>query len=253
LILVHGTEITRKMPPGHVNALFIEDASKMAVDSAWDAYEAAIKQGAFLMWNHPGWKSQQPDGIPRMYDIHRRLIEKGWLQAIEYFNESEYYPMVFRMCDENNLALMGNSDVHGTISEIYTPEEYIHRPMTLVFAKEKTHDSLKEAMFAHRTMVFFRDLIIGREELARPFFNACVSTATPFYENDKNVFLEITNNSDIPYHLINGKPNTPARIEVAANSVTRVVISKKAASPLVYDVKNVITGENKVLKVELKY
>lgn len=253
LILVHGTEITRKMPPGHVNALFIKDASKMAVDSAWDAYEAAIKQGAFLMWNHPGWKSQQPDGIPRMYDIHRRLIEKGWLQGIEYFNDSEYYPMVFRMCEENNLALMGNSDVHGTISEIYTPGEYIHRPMTLVFAKEKTHDSLKEAMFAHRTMVFFRDLIIGREELARPFFNACVSTGKPYYENDKNVFLEITNNSDIPYHLVNGKPDTPANIEVAANAVTRVVISKKAASPLVYDVKNVITGENKVLKVELKY
>ncbi|MBE0668508.1 MAG: PHP domain-containing protein, partial [Bacteroidales bacterium] len=26
LILVHGTELTRKMPPGHMNALFIEDA-----------------------------------------------------------------------------------------------------------------------------------------------------------------------------------------------------------------------------------
>jgi histidinol phosphatase-like PHP family hydrolase len=253
IILVHGTEITRKMPPGHVNALFITDASLMVVDSAWDAYAEAIKQGAFLMWNHPGWKSQQPDGIPRMYDIHRRLIAKGWLHGIEYFNDSEYYPMVFRMAEENNLALMGNSDVHGTISEIYKPDEYIHRPMTLVFAKEKTHDSLKEAMFAKRTMVFFRDMLIGREELARPFFNACISVGKPYYENDKNFFFEITNNSDIPFHLINGKANTPANINLAANSVTRVVISKKAASPLVYDVRNVTTGENKVLKIELKY
>src|SRR5665811_318493 len=32
LILVHGTEITRKMPPGHFNALFIKDASLIAKD-----------------------------------------------------------------------------------------------------------------------------------------------------------------------------------------------------------------------------
>jgi predicted metal-dependent phosphoesterase TrpH len=62
LILVHGTEITRKMPPGHFNALFIKDASLIARDSVWDSFESAIKQGAFLQWNHPGWKSQQPDG-----------------------------------------------------------------------------------------------------------------------------------------------------------------------------------------------
>jgi histidinol phosphatase-like PHP family hydrolase len=252
-ILVHATEITRKMPPGHINALFIKDASLMAVDSAWDAFEAAVKQGAFLMWNHPGWKSQQPDGIPRMYDIHKRLIEKGWLQGIEYFNDTEYYPLVFRFCDENNLALMGNSDAHGVISEEYYGGKNIHRPMTLVFAKERTHDSLKEAMFAHRTMVFFWDQLVGREELARPFFNACISVGKPYYENDKNIYLEVTNRSDIPFYLVNGKPNTPASITLAANASTRVVISKKASSPLVYDVKNITTGENKVLRVELKF
>ena len=77
------------MPPGHVNALFIQDASLLEVDSVMDAYAAAIKQGAFLLWNHPGWKSQQPDGIPRMYDIHKTLIEKGWLHGIEFFNSNE--------------------------------------------------------------------------------------------------------------------------------------------------------------------
>ena len=169
LILVHGTEITRKMPPGHFNALFIKDASLIAKDSVWDSFEAAIKQGAFLQWNHPGWKSQQPDGIPRMYDIHNRLIKNGWLHGIEFFNDSEYYPLVFRFCEENNLAIMGNSDVHGIISESYSGEENIHRPMTLVFAKERSHDALKEAMFAGRTMVFFRDKLVGREEFAKTF------------------------------------------------------------------------------------
>ena len=42
------------------------------------------------------------------------------------------------MCSQYNLALMGNSDTHGIISEQYTKPEFINRPMTLVFAKERS-------------------------------------------------------------------------------------------------------------------
>lgn len=253
LILVHGTEITRKMPPGHFNALFIKDASIIAKDSVWDSFEAAIKQGAFLQWNHPGWKSQQPDGIPKMYDIHERLIRNGWLHGIEFFNDSEYYPLVFTFCKQNNLALMGNSDVHGTISEIYSKPEDTNRPMTLVFAKKRNHDSLKEAMFAGRTMVYFRDILAGKEEYAKPFFYQCISVGKPFYQNDKSLFFEVTNNSDIPFYLTNGIANAPVNVTLAANSVTRVALSKKVTAPLIYDVRNVLIGEKEVLRIELKY
>lgn len=252
LILVHGTEITRKMPPGHFNALFITDASLIAKDSVWDSFEAAAKQGAFLQWNHPGWKSQQPDGIPRMYEIHQKLIKNGWLHGIEFFNYNEYYPLVFTFCKQYNLAMMGNSDVHDAISEVYSGEEYSNRPMTLVFAKNKSHDSLKEAMFAGRTMVYFRDMLAGKEEYAKPFFYKSISVGKPFYQNDKSLFFEVTNSSDVPFYLINGVQNAPANITLAANSVTRMVVSKMVTGPLVYDVKNVLIGENEVLKIELK-
>lgn len=253
LILVHGAEITRKMPPGHINALFIRDASLLAVDSVMDACEAAIKQGAFLMWNHPGWKSQQPDGIPRMYTIHRTLIEKGWLHGIEFFNHNEYYPLVMTFAKAYNLAVMANSDMHGIVSETYKEPEYTNRPMTLVFAKERTQESLKEAMFAGRTLAYFGDKIAGREEYAKPFFYQCISVSKPYYQNDKNIFFEVTNTSDIPFYLVNGIPGSPAAITLAANSVTRVTIGSKVTSPLIYDVKNIITGENEVLKAELKF
>jgi hypothetical protein len=253
LILVHGAEITRKMPPGHINALFITDASLIAKDSEWDCFEAAIKQGAFLQWNHPGWKSQEPDGIPKLYEIHQKLIKNSWLHGIEFFNGSEYYPLVFTFCKQNNLALMGNSDVHGTISEIYSKPENSNRPMTLVFAKARNHDSLKEAMFAGRTMVYFRDMLVAKEEYAKPFFYQCISVGKSFYQNDKSLFFEVTNNSDVPFYLINGIANAPATVTLAANSVTRIVLSKKVIAPLVYDVRNVLTGENEVLKIELKY
>jgi 3',5'-nucleoside bisphosphate phosphatase len=253
LILVHGAEITRKMPPGHVNALFIQDASLLAVDSVIDAYAVAIRQGAFLLWNHPGWKSQQPDGIPRMYDIHKTLIEKGWLHGIEFFNSSEYYPLVLTFCKQYNLAVMANSDNHFVISEAYKEPEYTNRPMTLVFAKERTHDALKEALFARRTLAYFKDIIAGKEEFAKPFFYKCISVGKPYYENDKSIYFEVINRSDVPFYLVNGVPEAPQSITLAANGVTRVVVSKKVTSPLVYDVKNVLVGENEVLKIELKY
>jgi len=253
LILVHGTEITRKMPPGHFNALFITDASLIARDSVWDSFDAAIKQGAFLQWNHPGWKSQQPDGIPRMYDIHIRLIKNGWLHGIEFFNDSDYYPEVFTFCKENNIALMGNSDVHASISEVYAGSENTNRPMTLVFAKERSHNSLKEAMFAGRTMVYFRDMLAGKEEYAKPFFYQCISVGKPYFQNDKSLFFEVTNKSDLPFYLINGVTGAPAKLTLTANAVTRVVLSKKVTTPLVYDVRNVLTGEKDVLRIELKY
>jgi hypothetical protein len=253
LILVHGTEITRSMPPGHFNALFIKDAALIAKDSVWDNFEEAIKQGAFLQWNHPGWKSQQPDGIPRMYDMHHRLIKNGWLHGIEFANGTEYYPLVFTFCEQYNITLMGNSDVHGIISESYDVSGNTNRPMTLVFARERSHDALKEAMFAGRTLVYFNNILAGKEELVKPFFYNCISVNKPYYENDRNLFFEVINRTDIPFYLINGIPGAPASITVAANSVTRIILSKKVTAPLVYDVKNVLTGENEVLNVELKY
>jgi hypothetical protein len=250
-ILVHGTEITRKMPPGHMNALFIQDANLIAKDSAWDNFEEAHRQGAFLQWNHPGWKAQQPDGVPRMYDIHKKMIANGWLNGMEIYNDADFYPLVFTFCEENKLTMTGNSDVHAIISERYPAPE--HRPMTLVFAKERTHDALKEAMFAGRTLVYFGDNIAGREEFAKPFFNQCISIGKVYFQNEKTLFFEITNKSDVPFYLKNGPKDAPAEIKLAPNSVTRVAVSKKVTSPLIYDVSNVITGEKKVLKAEIKY
>jgi hypothetical protein len=252
LILVHGAEITRDMPPGHLNALFIQDASLLAKDSVYDAIEAAVKQGAFIQWNHPGWKSQEPDGIPKLYDIHKRLLKNGWINGIEFYNDTEYYPLILEVCKQYNLAVIGNSDVHGIISESYPVPEYTNRPMTLVFAEEKTSASLKEAMFAGRTLVWFGDKLGGKEEFAKPFFYQCISVGKPYYDNSKNSYFEVTNKSDIPFYLVNGPAGAPGTITLAANTITRVVLNKKVTGPLVYDVKNILTGEKSVLKAELK-
>lgn len=149
--------------------------------------------------------------------------------------------------------MMGNSDSHDLISESYPKPEYINRPMTLVFSKERSASSLKEALFAGRTLVWFRDVLAGKEELARPFFNQCISVGKPYFEDKENIYFEVINKSDIPFYLINGAKGAPGEIALAANSATRIVLGKKARSPLLYDVKNILIGENEVLKAEIKY
>jgi len=96
-------------------------------------------------------------------------------------------------------------------------------------------------------------MLVGKEEFTKPFFYQCISVEKPFYQNNKNIYFEVTNSSDIPFYLINGIPDSPPALTLAANSVTRIVLSKKAKSPLVYDVRNILTGEKEILKVELKY
>lgn len=254
IILVNGTEITRSMPPGHFNALFITDASKLAKDDFLEVIEEAIKQGAFIHWNHPGWRNQEPDGIPKLYDLHKTLLQKGWMHGIEFFNSTEYYPLVLEFCKQYNLAVIANSDVHGMISEDYfLNKPGAIRPMTLVFAKERSHDSLKEAMFKGETLAWFDDIIAGREPLVRQFFNKSITVSKPFHDTEKNLFFEITNHADIPWQLVNGPQGAPASINLPANSVTRIVLAKTFTGKLAYDVKNAMTGENTVLKTELIY
>ena len=252
IILVKGSEITRKMPPGHLNALFITEPDSLVKDDFMKVIEAAIAQGAFIQWNHPGWKSQQPDGIPRMYDVHRELIAKGWLHGIEYYNDVEYYPLVMDMCRDNNLALMGNSDMHGVISEEYAVPEYSHRPMTLVFAVERTHESLKQAMFDRRTAVWYGDNLAAKEEIAAPLFRSVVKAGAPFKDDGKIIKFELVNSSDIPMKLSGGPQGAPATVTVPARGIAVVTADRKyIAEPMIYSVDNIITGSNSVLKVEI--
>jgi histidinol phosphatase-like PHP family hydrolase len=251
IILVHGTEISRSMPPGHLNALFIQDADSLNKPDFMQAIEAAVKQGAFIQYNHPGWTSQQPDGIPRLYPVHLELIAKGWLHGIEYFNEFETYrnDTVIEMCREHKLAVMGNSDVHGVISETYMEPEYTHRPVTLVFAKERTMESLREAMFAGRTAVWHGDSLAGFEQFTGPLFRAAVKAGEPFKDDGKNIFFEISNHSDLPMRLTGGPEGAPAELTLPANSVTRVRADRRyLEQPLTYNVSNIVTGSGTVLR-----
>jgi len=53
IILIKGAEITRSMPPGHFNAIFLEDVDLLDTKTWEEAFLAAYEQNAFIFWNHP--------------------------------------------------------------------------------------------------------------------------------------------------------------------------------------------------------
>lgn len=249
IILVHATEITRSMPPGHLNALFLEDAAAILVDDPFETIEKAVQQGAFIHWNHPGWKAQEPDGIPKLYDIHRELLDKNYIHGIEFFNYNEYYPNILEWCKEYDLAVIANSDIHEIIAETYG---HTTRPMTLVFAKERTRESIKEAMFDARTLAYFNNTLAGREDLLRQVFEASISISEPYYENERYEWIEVRNISDVPFHIVKKTEGMADEFTIEANSITTLRIDKETTS-MEWHIRNMLTGYDEYLHVTLLY
>lgn len=188
-MVIHGAEITRSKPLGHLNALFISDAMPMDVKEPLEAIDEAVRQGAFIMWNHPGW----PDNKSTMYPVHEELIKAGKIHGIEIFNHMEYYPVSLDWCKDKNLAFMSNTDIHDLINITYGAKNKI-RPMTLVLAKERSIESIKEALFAKRSIAYFDGELAGKPEHLKGLLKASVKIRVI---NEKQA--EVTNVSDITY------------------------------------------------------
>lgn len=253
MLLVKSSEISRSMPPGHLNALFLEDANLLEKEDFMDAIEEANRQGAFLFWAHPGWDAQQPD-TTMWWPVHEDLVNRGWLHGIEVFNWDEWYPVAFDWCNEKELAYLGNSDIHIVASHRFDLEKY-HRPMTLVFAEERSVKSLREAMFARRTVAFFLNSLAGPENLLRQLFNESVTIDKPFREDDKGIASVILRNpTDLTFILESEKPqyNSPGKITIRPRS--SVIINcnvSEGVATLLYNITNLHTGTNRTLQVEL--
>lgn len=217
MLVIKSAEITRKKPLGHINALFLQDISKLDVPNELDAINEAVKQGAFLFWNHPGW----PNDTSTMYPIHKALIAQKKLRGAEVFNGSEMYPKVLDWCNEYGLAFFANTDLHYTSANSY--REKLQRPMTLVFAKEHSVEGIKEALFAGRTLAYFNNHLEGKEEYIKEII--LKSLKVKVINPEKNT-IEICNKSDLLYNIKFGKymysvpvfPNQVIRIDLASGT-----------------------------------
>lgn len=245
ILLIRAGEITRKMPPGHLNALFLNDINPLDVPLVVDALQAAKKQGAYIFWNHPGWKAQQPDTC-RWWPMHQELFEKGLINGIEVFNESEYYPIVLDWCLSRNLSVIGNSDIHEISSQMYDLVNG-HRPMTLVFAKNRSIESIREAMFNNRTVAYFDNKLAGKEEFLKALFLAAVTIKSiGVSESNNHELFEISNISTIPFEIKTQKGYW-FTIPADASIIMPLVHGELAG----ISIMNLYTGSQSELEVDL--
>ena len=243
LILVRGTEITKNiMPPGHFNAIFLQDVNPVAaaVDDWRKMLAVATDQGGFVHWNHPGSISSFgfKEGEPmRFTDEHEAAYKSGHLHGIEVFNGFSFYPAAMQWCEERNLGMLANSDIHPSEWEKYG-DQNPQRPITLIFAKERTYDSIREAFFARRTIGFAAGMVFGPQEWLEKLFAACITVSA------KPGLLTLTNKSDIPCLIQAGG----AMRELPAQERLNVYRSYNANKLTVH---NWLVGTNQPLEIAL--
>ncbi|MDX2267494.1 MAG: hypothetical protein NW208_05270 [Bryobacter sp.] len=185
LLLVPGFEITKG--DLHVNALFVKDFNATAGKPLLPSLEIAKAQGAFLFWNHPGWKGRK-DWYPEIDEAHK----KGLIQGVEVINTGKLEEQTLPWIEEKKLTILSNTDVHQLV-------EYpagMHRDsITLVFAKTRDLDGIREALDARRTIAWRNDEVWGASTLLGQLIEASISTRRA----GNTVF--VTNRSAIPLHL----------------------------------------------------
>ena len=275
VLVINGSEITREFPPGHINAVFIKDANKMInidrskqsevddfisklpldlieehLNDPWfkDGILAALwpieetlneakNQDAFVFWNHPAWSSEKESSDKVLHKIHSDLIKKKLIHGIEVVNGKWFSKEAFQIAIDYDLTIMGTSDVHGLIDWDYLQVPNGHRSVTLILAKEMTEESIKDALFDGRTVVWYKNELIGREENVLELVNSCLSIKNTSYKGKTNVLLvEIENISDVEFLLqVNdGKSieDNSSIFKVLPNSITSIEIGNSPSKRL---------------------
>lgn len=241
LLVINGAEITRIPPAGHINAIFIKDANLLfnddesniplaqellkqypeaasweenktirdyyALTSVWPvekAVDAAHAQGGFIFWNHSWWTPQSPQGISVLTDFHKKLIQENKLHGIEIANGINYSDEAFQIAIDNDLTIIGTSDVHNLIDWDYSFYKGKHRPVTLILSKGKSENTIKQALFEGRTIVWFKNNLIGLEDNLLPLLRSSLSLKSMGYQSGTLILdVLIENKSDAKMMLRN--------------------------------------------------
>lgn len=280
LLIVPGTEITRQDAVGHLNAVFIKDANTLLRDytpndpsaslayywsmhefPAQDAVDRSAEQGAFVFWNHPWWASDLIDHIPTVPEFHAKNIADGKIHGIEVVNGAYYSEEAFQIALDNNLTLIGASDVHELIDWDYRPHEGGHRPVTLALAEERSLDGLHEALRSGNTLVWFKNTLIGREAQMQEMLAASLRIESARYEGKFNLLkLVIKNHTDMDFELMNAGDYTFSKntdlVQVPQHAEVELVVKtpeRLQAVALPFTVLNALTAPKQAARLTLQH
>jgi hypothetical protein len=255
LLVVAGAEITRSMPPGHFNALFVKDVNKLLLDDPMEVFKEAARQEAFVMWNHPHWTAQAANGIVPVSPIHEELFDKGLVQGIEVYNEFTYSDEALELAIAHGLAPLGSSDVHGLVHHTFGLDEGGHRPITIVFAEKKNEESLKEALLEGRTVVWFDQTLVGQDAYLAALVETCIEVQkvegalvqeVKLTNRSSSDFI-LRNTSDLNFHNKAAVFRVPARESLSLYVKT---MEELQSFPLSFQVLNAFSAPDRHPKIQ---
>jgi len=203
IVLIRSTEITREMPPGHLNIINIQDANKFESfvnknntrDSAQitEALREGLRQGGFIFWNHPAFPT--PDNKSTWHPVHQRFVEQGLMMGIEVVNGERYESIAFQWCLDHNLTIISNSDVHSTMAQKRSIDGF--KVMTLLLAHDKTPEAVMDALRNRRTVALWNNQLMGRKEHVTPIVQSAVKAV--LHNRGGQFLLEYVNESGFPF------------------------------------------------------
>ena len=239
LLVVNGAEITRMFPPGHINAVFIEDANKLikidrskqneldellidapksfideytgnqwfndaGLAALWPVEETLLearKQNAFVFWNHPVWSAETDNVETIVGDLNKYLFKENLVHGIEVVNGQWFSDEAFQIGLDYDLTLLGTSDIHGLTEWDYLNQPGGHRPLTLVLATDRTENSIKEALIDGRTVIWYKHDLIGLEKNLLPLLKKSLEITGVSYKGRTIGNVKLKNHTDVKFML----------------------------------------------------
>jgi len=216
ILLIPGVEITKPAsktdPDGataHFNALFVTDADAIHVPDLTDSLKRARAQGAFIFWNHPGFRVPKAAWFPAIAAAHQQKLFDG----MELVNGPLFYPEAFPWIEEKRLTILGTSDAH----EPMPPRERAGvRPVTLVFARTADADGVRDALVSRRTAAWMGGELWGAQEHLAALWAGAVRITAPRVKAGAFVHLRARNTSALPFRFIVRQAPPWFRLEPAA-------------------------------------
>lgn len=177
-------------------------------DNKDKAEEAAIKAGlqyaqeqqnAFIVWNHPQWQVQAHNGA-KWLDIHQWAWKNGYMRGIEIVNQ-DCSDMVdrkaFHWAAEKGLTVVSGTDSHGPMYTLVDRGDQMFRPMTLIFATERSVEGIRDALVNGRSAVFADNHLYGPEKYLSEMFRAILQVTSVSVDKDR-FKVKVRNDSSIP-------------------------------------------------------
>ena len=242
MTIIPGIEVTRKPDEYcHFNALFTKDNNAIYDPDPLQSLRNAKAQGALVLHNHPGWLRKNLD----MTKFEKAAYKAGVIDGIEIMNGSEFYPKALTRAWKHNFFVSSNTDIHQPSAGHYA-HHGARRNMTLIFAKDKSLESLREAIDARRTLAYSFGTLAGSEELLRKFFEASISIRQISVDKKGRRQIIVTNNSSIDWWLA----REGRKIEMLeANS--SIILVERSTTDNTFSILNAWCGEDKHLAVKL--